>query len=184
MTRDDGPTMDPTSDEADEQQLDAARAQGEAFGRAVELMTGTVAQTGGSTRAGDYEIGYAIEEAEGMYALVDGELVWQEPEDENLHVEVVVRDAADGRFVPGLDVSVTLVDADGNEVGTHTQPMLWHPMLYHYGRNWVVPGDGTYTVKVHVDPATFMRHDEINGRRYAEPVDVEFTGVQVETGQD
>jgi hypothetical protein len=37
---------------------------------------------------------------------------------------------------------------------------------------------------VHVDPATFMRHDEVNGRRFAEPVDVEFTGVKVERGAE
>lgn len=180
----DKPTMDPSSDEADEQQLAAARAQGEAYGKAVELMTGTVAQTGRSMRQGDYEVGLAIEEAEGMYELVDGELVWRDPDDENLHVEIVVRDAADGRFVPGLDVTVTLVDADGSEIGTHQMPMLWHPMLYHYGRNWTVPGDGAYTFRIHVEPATFMRHDKINGQRYASAVDVEFTGVEVETGQD
>ena len=184
MADSDKPTMDPSSDEADEQQLELARRQGQAYGQALQHMTGEVAQTGGSTRAGEYEIGYAVEEAEGMYALVDGELRWQEPEDENLHVEIAVRDAADGRFVPCLDVTVTLLTADGEEVGTHQQPMLWHPMLYHYGLNWVVPGDGEYTLRVHVEPPSFMRHDEINGQRFAEPVDVEFPGVAVETGQD
>ena len=29
-----------------------------------------------------------------------------------------------------------------------------------------------------------MRHDEVNGRRFTEPVDVEFRGVKVERGQD
>jgi hypothetical protein len=29
-----------------------------------------------------------------------------------------------------------------------------------------------------------MRHDKVNGRRFSEPVECEFTGVQVETGQD
>lgn len=44
--------------------------------------------------------------------------------------------------------------------------------------------DGEYTLKVHIDPPTFMRHDEINGRRFTQPVDTEFTGVKVERGQD
>jgi uncharacterized protein involved in high-affinity Fe2+ transport len=56
-------------------------------------------------------------------------------------------------------------------------------MLYHYGRNWKVPTDGEYTLKVHIDPPTFMRHDEINGCRFTKPVDTEFTGVKVERGQ-
>jgi hypothetical protein len=177
------PPMDPTSSEASQEQLDAAKAQGDAYGRAVQIMTTKVADGGGQQRAGDYVVGYALEKAEGMYQLDGGELRWQKPQDENLHLEVIVSDAADGRFVPGLTVRVTVVAEDGTEVGTHEQPLLWHPMLYHYGRNWKVPGDGTYTVRVHIDPAPFGRHDEKNGKRYVEPVDVEFNGVQVSTGQ-
>jgi hypothetical protein len=79
---------------------------------------------------------------------------------------------------------VTLIDPDGNEVGTHEQPLIWHPMISHYGRNCVVPSDGEYTLRVCVEPPTFMRHDEINGRRFTEPVVVEFTGVKVERDQD
>jgi hypothetical protein len=63
--------------------------------------------------------------------------VWRDPGEENVHVEVSVRDASGGRFVPGVRVFATLIDPDGNEVGTHEQPLIWHPMIYHYGRNWV-----------------------------------------------
>jgi len=76
-----------------------------------------------------------------------------------------------------------LIDPDGNEVGTHVQPFLWHPWLYHYGRNWTVPEEGEYRVRVRVEPPTFMRHDHENGRRYLEPVEVEFEGVPVEPGR-
>ena len=55
------------------------------------------------------------------------------------------------------------------------------PKTYHYGRNWKVPGDGEYTLRVHIEPPTFMRHDELNGRRFEEPVDVELKGG---SGQD
>jgi len=41
-----------------------------------------------------------------------------------------------------------------------------------------------YTLKVHIDPPTFHRHDEINGCRFTKPVDTEFTDVKVERGQD
>jgi hypothetical protein len=170
------------SDEADEAQLRLARAQGEAFGMAVENMI--VAEAHGAEQpAGDYRVGYAVEHAEGMYHLEGGELRWHDPQDENVHVEVVVRDGADGRFVPGLTVYATLLDAAGTEVGTHRQEFIWHPWLYHYGRNWRVPGDGEYTLRVRIEAAEFMRHDRTNGRRFAAPVEVEFTGVQIETGQ-
>lgn len=119
-----------------------------------------------------------------MDVVQDDVLVWQEPGEENLHVEVTVMDAGDGRFVPGLGVTVTLLDGDGQEVGTHVHPMLWYPMLLHYGRNWQVPGDGRYTLRVQVAPATFPRHDEVNGQRFSEPVSVTFADVPVATGQD
>ncbi len=183
MARGDGPPMDPNTSEATAKQLDLARAQGTAYGNALEHMTGTVADDGGEQRAGDYLVGYAIEEAEGMYEWVDGSLVWQEPGDTNLHVEVAVRDAGDGRFVPGVRVLATLIDPQGKEVGTHEQPLLWHPMIYHYGRNWTVPVDGEYRLRVRLEPPTFSRHDETNGRRFTEPVEVEFSGVKVKRGQ-
>lgn len=171
------------SEESNREQLELAVRQGDALQEALAAMdeeseSGVLVQ-----RAGDYEIGIAVEEAEGMWTRADGgQLEWQNPADENAHVEVCVRDGADGRFVPELDVTVTLVDPDGHEVGTHRQPFLWHPWLYHYGRNWAVPREGEYTIRVRVEPPRFMRHDHENGRRYAEPVEVRFDDVAIETG--
>lgn len=178
------PPMDPTSSEATDRQLELAVAQGEAYRRALEHMAQEVADTGGIQQVGEYLVGYAIEEAEGMYQLIDGELVWHNPGDTNAHVEVAVCDAADGRFIPGLEVSATLVSPSGQELGPFSQELVWHPMLYHYARNWSLPEDGEYTLRVHVEPPTFMRHDEINGRRFTAPVDVEFTGVPIHRGAE
>jgi hypothetical protein len=176
--------MDPDTDEATQPQLDLAKAQGEAYAKAVDYMANEVADDGGKQAAGDYLVAYAVEKAEGMYAWVDGELQWQEPDGQNAHIEITVMDGADHRFVPGLTVSVTMVDPDGNEVGTHEQPMLWHPMIYHYGRNWTLPADGKYTIKARIEPPEFMRHDEVNGLRFQEVVEVEFNDVNVERGTD
>jgi hypothetical protein len=90
--------MDPDTDEATQRQLHFARAQGDAYGDALEHMTTAIADDGGQQRAGDYWIGYAVEEAEGMYEWRADELVWTEPGETNLHVEITVRDAGDGRF--------------------------------------------------------------------------------------
>lgn len=176
----DTPPMTP-SNEADEQQLQLAAEEGTVYAKAVLAMA---EETGVRLReAGDYVIGVAAEEAEGMYAPDgDGGLVWHEPEDANSHIEVAVADRADGRFVPGLDVTVEVTDADGRPSGRHRMPFLWHPFLYHYGHNWKVPGEGTYTVDVHIEPARFHRHDPVNGRRYGEPVHVRFEGVHIEPG--
>lgn len=169
------------SDEADEKQLELARAQGRALADALEHMVEDVADGGGSTHAGEFIVGFAHEEAEGMYAWEDGELAWQEP-DGNIHMEVSVQDAGDHRFVPGLNVFLTILDADGSEVGTEKMPMLWHPWLYHYGKNWTIPGDGSYSLKIRIEPPAFMRHDEENGRRFTREVVVRFDDVELETG--
>lgn len=173
-----------SSDEANREQLELAKQQGQAMQKALDHMVQTVAHDGGEKAAGEYLVGYAVEEAEGMYKLKDGEFEWQEPGQNNVHVEVSVRDGADGRFIPGLTIHATLYDESGKEIGTHQQPYLWHPWLYHYGRNWQVPGDGTYRLKVNIEPPTFMRHDKENGKRFAEPVEVEFTNVSIKTGKE
>ena len=179
------PPMDPETSEADAAQLALARAQGDAYQRALQHMTTEVAHAGGSRRAGEYLVGYAVEDAEGMYELRDGELRWRNPKGgENVHVEVAVCDAADGRFIPAVEVTVTLRSPAGATVGPQTLPLLWHPMLYHYGSDLAVPEDGDYTLHVHVEPPRFMRHDEVNGRRFLEPVDVEFTDVPLRRGAE
>ncbi|HET8997253.1 MAG TPA: iron transporter [Acetobacteraceae bacterium] len=170
------------SDEATAPQLTLAQKQGEAFGRALQAMS-EMDSHGRAQRAGDYLVGYEVEEAEGMYVPDGNGLLWSEPQQENAHLEVVVRDADDGRFVPGLKVHARLMDAGGKEVGAHELPFLWHPWLFHYGRNLQVPKDGTYSLHIHIDPPQFPRHDKVNGKRYASPVDVHFDQVQVETGQ-
>jgi Fe2+ transport protein len=180
-TNDERPPMHLDTADMSALQLEAARAQGDAYGRAFEIMIGSVAQGGDQQRAGDYLIGYAVEEAQGVYELVGGDLVWREPDDANVHIDISVRNGRDGRFVPGLSIWVTLIDGQGREVGHLVHPMLWHPMLDHYGRNWRVPGDGHYTLLVRVELPNFPRHDRVNGRRFLQPVDVEFRDVEVMT---
>ncbi|QPC81277.1 iron transporter [Phototrophicus methaneseepsis] len=171
------------SDEAENNELDMARAQGDVYVSTLNHMAKDVADDGGEKRVGDYVIAYAVEKAEGMHHMKSGNLEWREPDEENVHVEVSVRDGADNRFIPNLKVHVTLIDPDGKEMGTHEQPFVWHPWLYHYGRNWKVTQSGTYKMHVRVEAPDFPRHDEKNGKRYAEDVEVDFDSVKIETGQ-
>ena len=178
------------SDEGDRQQLDLARKEGAAYAAELRYMVDQVADTGGEQRAGDFVIAFAQEKAEGMYHLRGpGQLEWMEPEAaQNCHLEVSVRDAADDRFVPFLTVRATLTREDGPQAGAHVGPVdvpfLWHPGLYHYGRDLELPGDGQYTLRVEVDAPTFARHDKVNGKRYAEAVTAEFRHVQIKTGRE
>ncbi|MFC6825337.1 iron transporter [Halopelagius fulvigenes] len=172
------------SDEVDRNQLQMARTEGEAYHSSATYMMTSVANTGDVTRVGDYYVGFAQEEAEGMWELRDeGEFEFVEPDEENCHVEIVVTDGADKRFVPHLDVTVTL-EGEGETVGPVETPFLWHPGVHHYGANVELPGDGTYDLHVEIAPPTFKRHDETNGNRYGETVETTFEGVEIETGQD
>lgn len=63
------PPMDPRSSEATGRQLELAVGQGRAYRRALDHMAQDVADAGGTQRVGEYLMGYAIEEAEGMYHL-------------------------------------------------------------------------------------------------------------------
>ncbi|MDG4764382.1 iron transporter [Solwaraspora sp. WMMD406] len=170
-----------TSNEATDEQLAIARQQGHAYTNALREMA---AEDGAlSRRAGDYVISFVNERAEGMYEYSDGQLVWREASEEaNVHLEVAVADGADGRFVPGLAVEIN-ISRDGDRVVSAELPFLWHPFLYHYGGNASVPGPGPYDVTVRVAPARFMRHDPVNGKRYATPVEVRFEQVTFANGR-
>ncbi|MGA7616806.1 MAG: iron transporter [Thermoanaerobaculia bacterium] len=172
-----------SSEEASSKQLTYARRQGDTLQDAIDAML-KMDRHSQERRAGEFLVSCVVEDAEGMWVpRDDGALEWEEPDEQNLHVEVLVRDGADRRFIPGLRVTLTLIGPDGNEIGTHEQPFLWHPWLFHYGRNWKVPGDGEYRARIHIDAPSFARHDHRNGKRYARPVDVELGPIHVETGR-
>jgi Fe2+ transport protein len=173
-----------SSKEADTRGLALGRAEGEAYGRILTHMLDDVAEGGAEKCVGDYLIAYAVEKAEGMYAPKAGQLVWETPGQDNIHIEIVVRDRADGRLIPGLDVSLTVEDAEGETIGTHQMPFLWHPYLHHYGRNWSFPGDGEYTLRVFFPTPQFRRHDKENGMRFAEGAETTFERVKIKTGRE
>lgn len=179
------PATEPEAPNAETNAL--AVAQGTALRRAFLAMTTDTAVDGASVRIGDVVLAYAVEFAE-PYWVRDGDaLVYfhrpEESAETNAHVEVAVLDAQSGRFLPELSVTATLIDADGNTVGTHAQPFMWHPWLHHYGENWRIPGAGRYRLRVHVDPPKWPRMDRALGNRFATPIDFEFSDVKLLTGQ-
>lgn len=168
------------SQEATADQLAIARQEGDAFGRALAAMRQEAEVRTQTT--GQYEVSLIAEKAEGLYLLRRGTLVWTPPGNANAHLEVVVRDAGDGRFIPGLRVSLALDAPDGSHVGTRALPLVWHPWLYHYGLNWKVPSAGDYTARIRIDVPSFPRHDQVNGNRYTQRVNLTFT-IPITPGQ-
>jgi hypothetical protein len=60
--------MDPTTSEADERQLEPAKARGDASGQALRHMAEEVAHDGGEQGAGQDVVGYAEDQADGPAA--------------------------------------------------------------------------------------------------------------------
>lgn len=170
------------SEESTSTELIVTRAEGAAYGTALKYLTTMEASDSGEQTTGDYIIAYSIEDAEGLYHMENGQLRWHEPTQENCHIEVAVRNAADGRFLPCLSIRATLHDENGGEVGSYGLPFLWHPWVYHYGRNVIVPRDGRYRLQVHVDAPDFPRHDRVNGHRFHAPADASFD-IHIKTGR-
>jgi uncharacterized protein involved in high-affinity Fe2+ transport len=95
-----------------------------------------------------------------------------------------VRDAADGRFIPNLTIHARLIDSENNIVGMHLQPFVWHPWVYHYGRNWVIEKEGAYTLEVEIKAPDFHRYDKKNGKRYPKDVSTSFSPVKISLDQE
>ena len=167
--------------------LALAKGQGAALARAYDEMSRGVANQGTETVVGEYRVAYAVEYAETFWRMAGGKLVYdarpEQSAETNAHVEVAVFDALTGRFLPGLSVQVSVLDAAGRPAGTQDVPFMWHPWLHHYGRNWRVPRAGEYRLRIHVEPPAWARADRELGRRFTQPIDVVFDRVHVFTGQ-
>lgn len=132
----------------------------------------------------NYIITASFEPAEGMYMIQsDLSLKWITPEkQDNQHMEVIVQDKDDRRFIPYLDVSLVLYSK--KEVVFHNQvPFIWHPFVFHYGINGSIPGEGEYIPEVFIKMPTFHRHDEVRGKRYTKDVQVKLGSVHLTPGK-
>src|ERR1700754_2301845 len=106
--------------------MHVARLQGDAYAQAVSYLLAEASGAGAEGRAGGYRIGYVAlgagrgDPPEGGSGRTDSDV-------RIIRLGVIVRDAADGRFVPGLQVVVSILEPGGTEVGCHDHPLMWHP---------------------------------------------------------
>lgn len=168
------------SDEATAAQLRIADRQGRAYQDAASERIAN-AQSGGEKVVGDYIVGYVVNRASGYYVWRGNNLVWYGPGNNNTHIEVFVKDAAQ-RFLPYMNVRVMVMDSRGRRMGTQNAEFIWHPWFYHYASNWRIPSAGNYTIRIMADPPRFNRHDRVNGARYTRPINTEFTNVRIRPG--
>lgn len=169
------------SDEATAEQLERARGEGNAVRQELDWVRAHQAAASAEMAVGEYRVAFAVTPAL-SYSEPDagGRLVRHDPAPGEAHLGVVVRDAADGRLVPGLTVRASLVDAGGRTVDARALPFGYYPVMHRYGDNLRWPTDaGPLTVRVEIAPPTYWRHDPSNGDRYRDSTMAEFTNVTV-----
>jgi hypothetical protein len=132
---------------------------------------------------GGYLIAFSTEYARNLSFPSKGRPRWQSLKKENAHIGIAVHDEKDLHFIVGLTVTVSVMDSNGNDIGTKIHPLLLRPGLYHYGVNWVLPGDGEYTIHVKIETPETMLYNEENNTRYLTSNEVNFFHVNIKTGQ-
>lgn len=164
-----------------ETKIRLAHQQGKAYQEAVDYLK-KIVEGYDEKQVDDYLITVCAEEAEGLYHLEDGQLEWEDPaEGLNAHLEIIVQDADDKRFIPELNVQATLYTEDNKIIQEKHHPFLWHPYVFHYGANWKIPEEGKYFIEVKISAPRFHRHDVVKGKKYPRQVKLEFGPVKMET---
>ena len=130
--------------------------------------------------AGEYQVSYVLSAPEGWYNSASTD--WQPPKaGTTAHLRVFVRDRADGRLVPGVQVQAAFVNPAGQTVLTQTLPYGWYPLLEGYGDNLILP-PGAYRLNLSLSAMPFRRHDPYNGDRFGHPAEADFASVTLPAG--
>ncbi len=163
------------------QTVDLARGEGDVIDRPLSEMLRSADVSGSQVRSGDYKVALVVHAARGTWEARNGELSYERPNN-NIgpvaHLDVIVRDATTGRFVPGLKVRATILDSRRREIDTYSMPFMWHPWMNHYGLNVPVPGKGRYTVRIRADAPAFRRFGSTALRKFNKAVDVTVRNVR------
>lgn len=160
--------------------IELANQQGKSYQNAVDYLKKIVSSYQ-EEKVDDYIITVCAEEAEGLYQLEDGELEWQDPKEGlNSHIEIIVQDADDKRFIPELNVHATLFTKDKEIIQEKYHPFLWHPYVFHYGANWRIPAEGEYWVELKISAPRFHRHDVVKGKKYPRMINITLGPLKME----
>ncbi|MFC7068273.1 iron transporter [Halobaculum lipolyticum] len=127
---------------------------------------------GGMGVDGDYRVGVFYSYAHRFWN-VNGESVERTDTtaDDDVHLMASVWDAETGQVLPETGLSVE-IEKDGSLVSQEViYPMLSQPMGVHYGGNFGLDGDGTYTVNVSVGGVRTRRTGAFRDR-FGDPADV------------
>ena len=163
------------------QTVSLAREEGDAIDGPLSGMLRSADVSGSQVRSGDYKVAVVVQAARGTWEARNGHLSYDSPNG-NIgpiaHLDVSIRDATTGRFIPGLKVRATILDSRRREIDTYLMPFTWHPWMNHYGLNVPVPGKGRYTVRIRADAPAFRRFGSNALKKFNKAVDVTVRNVR------
>jgi len=166
--------------------VNLSRAEGGAIDHPLAELLRSVGTSGSQERSGDYRVAVIVRHGRGAWKSRNGKLGYEAP-DANIgpvsHIDVIIRDAVTGRFIPGLKVRVTVLNARKREIDTYSLPFMWHPWLNHYGLNIPDPGKGRYTIRVHADAPALRRYGSTALRKFNKPVDASIRNIRFDTDE-
>lgn len=145
-----------------------------------------IEEAGSEKRAGEYQVGYIVEAAEGWWEGDPSDLEWRAPtSSETNHIEILPFDAETGLLVPEAEIRLSLRDEQGELVGE--KPLnFYYSEFYHYANNFALPESGEYTLEAKIFPPDFERHGSKGGegKVFTKPVTVEFENVEIDTEEE
>ena len=125
-----------------------------------ETLAAEVAERGGSTTSGEWEVSYIVEAAEPWFEQRGGTHEFRSPAGgETHHIEIIPTEAATGRIVPDVPVTLEVLDESG-EVVASEELAFYASTFFHYAENFVIPEEGTYTLRATLEAPGFRRHGE------------------------
>lgn len=140
-----------------------------------------ISSEGGEQNAGEYKIGYIVEEAEGWWEGDPSALKWRNPAPgETTHLEILPFDPKNGLLIPGMQISLSVLDNSGKEVDK--KPLnFYYSEFYHYANNFNIPQSGKYILKAELTPPAFPRHgsESGEGKVFTKPATVQFENVDI-----
>ncbi|WP_246989614.1 iron transporter [Halorientalis marina] len=127
----------------------------------------------GMASEGDYKFGLMYSYAHRFWNVnADSVSLTEIEEGDDVHLMTVVWDPETNTVLPDTGLSVEISDDTGLVSEEAIYPMLSQPMGFHYGANFGLNGEKTYTVKLSVG-AMSTRRTGAFADRFAEPATVE-----------
>ena len=127
----------------------------------------------GTGESGDYAAGLMYSYAHRFWTVNGSEVSRTSIEDgDDVHLMAAVWDPETGQVLPETGLSLEILQGEQLVSQEVIYPMLSQPMGFHYGANFGLSGDGTYTVRLSIGAVTTRKTGAFEDR-FSEPATID-----------